>query len=279
MSRKHTPKHKKEIAKINPVEEHKKEIDRLITNINDSWRKQVDLIIQTGNYLLQLKIKTPHGEFETIVAERCTFTLNTAEILMKIATDKRITNTKYAQLLPPSWRTLHEISKLDNDTFNYGVENSLINNEMIRDDVGRVKSSYLESKRIKENNKQQIKEKPARVSKTTIIREQPKATVRPFNISDDIEDAEIVVDDIPENDTNTESQEQIRFKELKQQIFDGIRDISHGIQGLGHLLKYWPKELEKPKIDETLEYLKNHIKELSPFLEHNTEKTAERSLH
>jgi hypothetical protein len=39
-----------------------------------------------------------------------------------VAGDERISNTAHAQLLPPSWATLYEISRLDDETFAAKIE-------------------------------------------------------------------------------------------------------------------------------------------------------------
>ena len=44
------------------------------------------------------------------------FGISTADKLMKTATDERVSNSDHGPNLPPSWRTLYELAKLDDDT-------------------------------------------------------------------------------------------------------------------------------------------------------------------
>ena len=41
----------------------------------------------------------------------------TAQMLMRVANDSRLSNPKHVSLLPNSWMTLYEITKLDDATF------------------------------------------------------------------------------------------------------------------------------------------------------------------
>ena len=51
---------------------------------------------------------------------------DTAQILIKIARCKRLTNTDHGRYLPPSWRTLHELTKLDDGTWAQAAEQGVI---------------------------------------------------------------------------------------------------------------------------------------------------------
>ena len=50
----------------------------------------------------------------------------TAQILMKIARGPRLGNAKHASLLPSSWRTLYEITKLDDEAFDRALAEVVI---------------------------------------------------------------------------------------------------------------------------------------------------------
>jgi hypothetical protein len=56
---------------------------------------------------------------------------------MKIAADSRLANRAHVPLLPPSWGTLYELTKLDDDTFDQKLRDGTINPEMQRKDVKR----------------------------------------------------------------------------------------------------------------------------------------------
>ena len=55
----------------------------------------------------------PHGEFGAMCDSDLPFSANTAQRLMSVASDGRLANPAHGQLLPSSWRTLYELTKLD----------------------------------------------------------------------------------------------------------------------------------------------------------------------
>jgi hypothetical protein len=81
--------------------------------------------------------KMQHGEWGTMVESDLPFNRHTAHKLMQIARDKRLTNVSQGKHLPPSWTTLYELTKLDDDTFDQKLRDGSINPEMQRKDVAR----------------------------------------------------------------------------------------------------------------------------------------------
>jgi Protein of unknown function (DUF3102) len=107
--------------------------------ISATWQQSVDSIIETGRLLLAAKAdpKMQHGEWGTMVESDLPFNRHTAHKLMQIAGDKRLTNVSQGKHLPPSWTTLYELTKLDDDTFDQQLRDGSINPEMQRKDVTR----------------------------------------------------------------------------------------------------------------------------------------------
>ncbi len=52
------------------------------------------------------------------------FLLRTAQRLMIVARDVRLVDPTHASLLPPHWRTLYELTKLDSDQFDRALRRS-----------------------------------------------------------------------------------------------------------------------------------------------------------
>ena len=75
----------------------------------------VESIIETGRLLINAKAALAHGEFIAMVADDLPFTKRTAQRFMAIASCARIANATHVSLLPPSWGTLYELSKLSDD--------------------------------------------------------------------------------------------------------------------------------------------------------------------
>lgn len=103
--------------------------------INARWRQSRENIIETGRLLLDAKAACPHGSFENEVMTRLHFSPNVAQRLMAIARDPRLSNPAHVQLLPPSWGTLYELTKLSDEEFDRGVQEQIIRPDMERKEV------------------------------------------------------------------------------------------------------------------------------------------------
>jgi hypothetical protein len=103
--------------------------------INARWRQSRENIIETGRLLLDAKGACPHGKFEKEVVTRLHFSPNVSQRLMAIARDPRLSNPAHVQLLPPSWGTLYELTKLSDEEFDRGVQEHIIRPDMERKEV------------------------------------------------------------------------------------------------------------------------------------------------
>jgi len=63
------------------------------------------------------------------------FKPRTGQMLMRIAADERLSKAQHVSLLPPSWGTLYELTKLSDKAFEERIENGAIHPEMERKDV------------------------------------------------------------------------------------------------------------------------------------------------
>lgn len=103
--------------------------------ISKRWQASIDAIIQTGRLLLEAKEALPHGAFGKMIESDLPFGARTAQMLMAIATDKRLSNPKHVSHLPASWGTLHELTKLSDEEFDRGVQEQIIRPDMERKEV------------------------------------------------------------------------------------------------------------------------------------------------
>jgi hypothetical protein len=103
--------------------------------ITKAWHKSIASIFECGDLLTEAKAKLKHGEFQKMIEHSLPFKPRTAEMLMRIAADKRLTNPKHASLLPPSWYVLYRLSTLSDEDFEAAIVDGTINPEMRRDDV------------------------------------------------------------------------------------------------------------------------------------------------
>jgi N6-adenosine-specific RNA methylase IME4 len=112
-----------------------------------SWRSSVEAIIEVGRLLAAAKAQLEHGEFESMITQRLPFGRRTAQRLMAVGRDERITNATHVSHLPPSWGTLYELTKLDDAQFEAKISDGTIRPEMQRQDiVGAVKTTNRASR-------------------------------------------------------------------------------------------------------------------------------------
>jgi len=103
--------------------------------IGAAWQKSVEAIFETGRLIAEAKEALPHGDFTAMIETQLPFGARTAQMLMKVATDQRLTNPKHVSHLPPSWGTLYELTKLDDDTLARRISEGTIRPDMQRRDV------------------------------------------------------------------------------------------------------------------------------------------------
>jgi hypothetical protein len=112
-----------------------------------AWRSSLEGIFEAGRLLVAAKEgpeKLPHGEFTKMIEHDLPFGERTAQRLMAIARDRRLTNPTHASLLPNSWMTLYELSLLSDADFEAGVMHGLVKPDMARDDVLEI-AEYAEA--------------------------------------------------------------------------------------------------------------------------------------
>ncbi len=80
-----------------------------------------------------------------MVETQLAFKRQTAFRLMTIVADARLTNVAHAQLLPPSWYTLYELTKLEDAQFDHGIEAEIIRPDMERKHVTQLRHWGVES--------------------------------------------------------------------------------------------------------------------------------------
>jgi hypothetical protein len=96
-------------------------------------KRLVANFFQIGETLVAANEALPHGTFLKMIEADLPFTARTAQMLMKIARDKRIANAKRASLLPLAWGTVYELTKLTNEAFEQALRSGAINPQMTRD--------------------------------------------------------------------------------------------------------------------------------------------------
>lgn len=99
------------------------------SKIKAAWNKSVHSIIEAGKYLCEAQQKLDREEWKALLA-LLPFGRRTAERLMSIGRSTHIADN--ADRLPPSWRTLSELSRLPKKAFLAGIADGSISPEMER---------------------------------------------------------------------------------------------------------------------------------------------------
>lgn len=116
--------------------------DRILASwtkrISIAWRHSVEGIIETGRLINKAKAALPHGTFTAMIENDLPFGASTARRLMAVASDPRLTDQTHGHVLPPSWRTLYELTKLSDGEFSARISDGTIHPDMERRDVTAV---------------------------------------------------------------------------------------------------------------------------------------------
>lgn len=99
------------------------------------WQASVRAILEVGRLLSQAKQDLPHGSFGKMIESDLPFGARTAQMLMAIAADNRLSDTKHVSHLPASWGTLYELTKLDDDQFERKIADGTIRADMERQEI------------------------------------------------------------------------------------------------------------------------------------------------
>ena len=91
--------------------------------------------IETGSILNECKSTVPHGAFTEMLETELKFKADTAQRLMAVARDHRLTNAANLRFLPPHYMTLHALTKLSDDEFAAALKDGTIRPDMERKDV------------------------------------------------------------------------------------------------------------------------------------------------
>ena len=103
--------------------------------INAAWRRSLEAVIETGRLLIDAKSRLKHGQWQAMIETQLDFSADTAQRLMAIARDERLTNPAHARFLPRSYTTLAELTKLSDGEFGRGIAEKIIRPDMERKDV------------------------------------------------------------------------------------------------------------------------------------------------
>ena len=108
-------------------------------------RKGIDSIIKCGRLLTAAKDELKHGEFLKMVENELPFKRSSAQALMKIASDGRITKYQHVGCLPAHWSTLIKLIQLPDAAFEARIADGRIHPGLERRAAVEMIESYFPS--------------------------------------------------------------------------------------------------------------------------------------
>jgi hypothetical protein len=117
------------------------------TKLNQLGGKAVEAVFALGRALIEAKDDPaiPHGDWERMftghpdaVAEPVRFSIRTAQCLMCIASHPLLSKAQHVALLPPSWGTLDELTRVPAAVLEAALEDGRIRPDMKRSDAVRL---------------------------------------------------------------------------------------------------------------------------------------------
>jgi hypothetical protein len=104
--------------------------------INRDLRSVSQAAIRTGQTLLKAKKKLAHGQWGALFANGLIpISERVAQMFMAIARHPILSNPNHGSHLPPAWRTVYELTRVDDETLTYALEDGRIHPGMERKDV------------------------------------------------------------------------------------------------------------------------------------------------
>lgn len=98
-------------------------------------------IVEAGREFAEAKTSVVHGEFGRL-AELLGMTPRTVQMFMAVAGHAGLSNAKHVSLLPPSWGTLYQLSRLEPPALEAAIEAGEVRPDMERKDAMQLVARY-----------------------------------------------------------------------------------------------------------------------------------------
>jgi hypothetical protein len=110
--------------------------------IRARWQDTVSAVLEVGQMLIQAKAEVGHGAWGFMFSgdnpQRLPFKSTTAKMLMAIAGHRILANRQHIDVLPPSWGTLYELSRIPEPELIEAFEAGTIRPDMERQHVKKM---------------------------------------------------------------------------------------------------------------------------------------------
>ena len=153
--------------------------------IKEAWQEALDSILEVCRILVEAKDTLEAADYNTLINAHLPFTRRTAERLVRIGVDKRLTAKKHRKVLPPHWGSLYELTQLDDDSFDESVDKGEIFADMERKDVTSL--VQLKKEEREDNNKSRSSGRSSASMTHTIVESDAKGRQRVASVYSDKE--------------------------------------------------------------------------------------------
>ena len=100
--------------------------------------RSVAAIVAAGLHLIEARPHLPYGTWEPWCRDQVGISPSHATMLMALARNGAIANPAHGEDLPPSWRTLYELSKIDAERLEKAIADGWVTKDMERAEVRKL---------------------------------------------------------------------------------------------------------------------------------------------
>ncbi|MER2218887.1 DUF3102 domain-containing protein [Methylobacterium brachiatum] len=151
-----------------------------VARISAQLEKTIKGFVEIGKLLAEAQETLGRKAWLTMVTDELPFTRRTAEKLIKIASDTRLTKPEYLPKLPPHWTSLHELTLLNDEQLEYGFSEKIISPDAERKQITALKewqpSAHLSRRRAPAQPRSSEATAPVLVS---CVSERPDSKLSP----------------------------------------------------------------------------------------------------
>jgi hypothetical protein len=149
-----------------PALSNRRSVEEWVAVITDDFNRTIEGIVAAGRHLKEAKDQLDHHGEWLPVLERLKIGERYAQMQMKIAANEILANPNHWFVLPPSWRTLYELSTLPAEVLKTRIADGTITPEFTRKDVAALKGRPARSQNPHRRSQKAAAAKAATLQKT-----------------------------------------------------------------------------------------------------------------
>ena len=134
-------------------------IESYVHRISESWRESVEKILQTSKILVESENELSDIDFLEMISH-LPMSQSTVSKLLMVGKNNHLSSK--VEYLPPHWTTIYEISTLDNDQIDRGVDEGFINPSSTKKEIDKFRNVIIdvEGVDVRETDTQTLTDEP-----------------------------------------------------------------------------------------------------------------------